>query len=440
MTTAYQSRLARWRIRQESSYGTDMTGSLGPWNDVPVVMDSIEIERNEEIVQPGHLIQRLDQRDLGVPMPRDAKVSFRTNLETVTTVGGSGTAPEQHWLGNMLECGLGGVHISTGTTISGTASTSTVLNVTDASTFRAGGALMMVNASGRIEMREIESIAANVITLKMALSFTPNVAGVVVFGVATYFLHNNPLGADPTYLQQAVEFYNPKDRWVFPGGAFASFGFQGLEPKAIPQIKWGWLHPTWLPADGVSTAADLRGSALGRSTYTHTNLSTIRAADYRLRALSSSSLPSFLNATKVEITPNIEYEALETPGGGSGLAANTNCFGYRRVEQYEKSAVDVNLDVHWENDTVLDDWHANATPLGLAVQIGTSATKGGVMISVPRLQISKPPKEIAIGGVRGKSVTLYALHDTEASSAGASTDDDALAQAAFRIHFTGPTA
>lgn len=438
MSTIYQGRLGRLRVRQESSYGTDMSGSLGSWDDVPANMDSIEVERLEEIVQPGHLIQRLDQRDLGVPMPREAKVGFSTNLETVTTVGGSGTAPAQHWLGVMLECGFGGKRISTGTTIA-TTSTSSSLNVTSASTYRAGGAVAMVNASGLLEIREIKSISSNNIVLKMAFSFTPANAA-VVYGVATYFLHNNPLGADPTYLQLALEGYNPKDRWIFPGGALSSFGFSGLEPKGIPRIKWGWQHPTWLPADGSSTAANLRSAALAQVAYTHTNLSTVRAADYRLRTLSGSTIPSFLNAPKVEITPNVEYEALETPGGGSGLAANTNCFGYRRVEQYEKSAVDVSLDVHWENDTTLDDYHANATPLGLLCQIGVSQSKGGCLISVPRLQISKPPGEILLGGVRGKSLTLYALHDTEATSAGASTDDDALAQAAFRMHFTGPTA
>lgn len=438
MSAIYQGDLGRLRFKQETAFGTDMTGSMGSWEDIPARHRSITPKRIATIVQPGHLRQRLDQRDAGVQMPREAQFPFMTNLETVTTVGGSGTAPAHGWFGGLLECGLGGKVITTGTTIAST-STSTSLNLTSASTHRPGAAIMMVNASGRIEMREIKSVASNNVVLKQALSFTPS-NGAVVFGCATYYLHNNPLGADPIYAQFAWEGYNPKDRWVFPGGAFKSFGLEGLEPKGIPQIKWDWQHPTWLPADGSSVTADLRSSALGRASYTHTGLSTVRGADYRLRVKGSSSLGSALNAPKVEVIPRIEYEPLETPGGGSGLCANTNCFGYRRIDG-DEAPVDVNLDVHWENDTTLDGYHEAATILAFTAQIGTSQSVGGSMISVPALQTKDAPEEIKIGGVRGKRLLLEALDDTEATAmTGETTDDEACRRAAFRIHLTGPTA
>lgn len=437
MSLIYQGDLGRLRVCQESSYGTDMTGSFGSWVDVPANHRTITAKRIETIVQPGHLRQRLDQRDVGVQMPREAQFPFTTNLETISTVGGDTVTPEEGWLGMMLECGLGGKVLTTGTTIAST-STTTSLNLTDASSHRPGAAVAVVNAAGRIEIREIKSVASNNVVLKMALSDAP-ANGAVVFGVATYYLHNNPLGADPTYAQFAWEGYNPKDRWVFPGGAFNSFGFEGLEPKGIPRIKWDWKHPTWLPADGVAVTADLRGSALGRASYDHIGLSTVRGADYRLRVKGSSTLPALLNAPKVEVIPRVEYEALETPGGGAGLCANTNCFGYRRVDG-DEAPVDVNLDVHWENDTTLDDYHEDRDILAFTAQIGTSPSVGGSMISVPALQTRDAPAEIKIGGVRGKSLMLEALDDTEATAmAGESTADEACRRAAIRIHLTGPT-
>jgi hypothetical protein len=434
----YQGDLGRLRVRQETSYGTDMTGSMGSWADVPAVRSTAVPKRSETIVQPGHLRQRLDQRDPGVQMPREARFPFSTNLETISTVGGDTIAPEEGWLGVMLECGLGGKVLTTGTTIAST-STTTSLNLTSAASHRPGAAVAIVNSAGRIEIREIKSVAANNVVLKHALSNAP-ANGTVVFGVATYYLHNNPAGADPIYAQFAWEGYNPKDRWVFPGGAFGSFGFEGLQPKGIPRIKWDWLHPTWLKADGVEVTADLRASALARASYSHIGLSTVRGAYYYLRAKDSSSLGTPLNAPGVEVAPRIEYEALETPGGGSGLCANTNCFGYRRIDQ-EEAPVDVNLDVHWENDTTLDGYHDNRTILAFTAQIGTSQSIGGSMISVPALQTKDAPEEIKIGGVRAKRLMLEALDDTEAEAmAGESADDEACRRAALRIHFTGPTA
>lgn len=441
MANIYQGRLARLRMIQEASFGTDGSGTLGNYTDIPAIMDSIKPVRDEKIVQPGHVIQRLDQRDLGIAMPRiDTKLPFTTNVETVDTKAGSGVTITQHGLGLLLECGLGGKFLGTGSTISGAASTTTVVNVTSAAGFRAGGALGIINTSvtpNKFEMREIKSITGNAITLKMALGMAPVTPGAVVYGCATYYLHNNPAGADPKYAQFLVEGYNPKDRWMFPGGALESFGISGFEPAGIPRFDWGFQHPTWLPADGVNTVANLRDSTLGLVAYTNVRLSTVRDADIRLRSLASSALPGFLNAPKINISPNVRYEALRTPGSG---LLNSTCFGYRRVEVYEEPAVKLDIEAHWENDTVLDDYHAAGTLLHFNEQIGNVVTGGvpigGVLLSIPRLQIMQAPQEIMIGGVRGKGLELYSLHDTDTTAAGGATaDDTALSQAAIRFHF-----
>jgi hypothetical protein len=431
----YQAELARLRFLQESAYGVDGSGTLVNYDDIPGIIRTIKPKRAETMVQPGHVIQRLDQRSIGVPMPRnETEFAFDTNLETFTTKAGSAVAATQHWLGKMLECGLGGKQLSTGTTISGTGSTTTVVNVTSAASFRAGGALAIVNAStGKLEIRVIKSIATNAITLKMALGAAPTTAGVTVYGAATYFLHNHPNGAEPIYGQFLYEGYNPYDRYMLPGGAFKSFGFSGLEPAGIPRINWVWQHPTWLPADGTNTVANLRAVDLGRATYTNINLSTVRDADCRLRPLSSSALPAFLHATKVDVAPNIVYDALRTPGGG--LLGST-VSGYRRKEVYEEPVVRVSLEVHQENNSTLDDYHANATELAFTEQIGSTAAKGGVLIEVGRMQIMEPPDWVDIGAVKGKSVVLQALDDTDATPAGGATAlETALTQASLRIIF-----
>lgn len=435
MSAIYQADLARLRFIQESGFGVDMSGTLASYKDIPARFGTLSAVRDESMVQPGHVIQRLDQRSPGVLMPRiDTKLGFQTNLETFGTKATSTVAATQHWLGLMLECGLGGKQLSTGTTISGTSSTTTVVNVTSAASFRPGGGLAIVNAAtGKLEIRVIKSITSNAITLKMALGAAPTTAGVTVYGAATYYLHNHPAGADPLYGQFLLEGYNPKNRWMFPGGAFKSFGFSGLEPAGIPMVNWDWQHPTWLPADGTNTVANLRSADLGQATYTDINLSTVRDAFAYLRPLSSSAIPGFLHAVKVEVQPAIEYEPLRTPGGG--LLGST-CFGYRRVEKMPEPPVKVMLDAHWENDTTVDDYHAAGTELAFTEQIGSTAAKGGVLIEVPRAQIGRPPGETKIGqGIGGKAIELHALGpDNDTTEPGSPTaNDSACAKAAFRI-------
>jgi hypothetical protein len=318
LASIYQGRLGRALVIHESSFGTDMSGTLGSYADVPIVIDTLKIVRDEKIVQPGHIIQRLDQRDLGIPMPRiDTKLGFSVNIETFDTKGTDGVTPAQHHLGVMLESCLGGKYISTGALVSGGASTTTKVDIIDASGLRPGGALAVVNPAGRLEVREIASIntgtAPDEVTLKMALSFAP-ANGATVYGVATYFLHNNPLGADPKYAQFLIEGYHPKDRWMFPACALESLGFSGLEPSGLPRMEFNWQSPTWLPADGTNTVANLRASDLAQVAYTNVKLSTIRDADVRLRSIASSALPSFLQAPKITMTPAVRYEALRTPG------------------------------------------------------------------------------------------------------------------------------
>lgn len=432
--TIHQSRVARLRGVQETTYNTEV--AIGSFLEIPANIDSIAMELMEPMEQPGHVIQRLDQRSLPVLMPRvGSHLKFGSNLETFTTKATSTVAATKHWLGTMLEAAFGdsSVRLTTGTLISGSGSSTTVLNVVSATTHRAGACVGLTDpTTGLLHMREIASVdtgaAPDTITLKMALPFTP-ADGATVLGCATYFLHNNPNGVDPEYMQFAAEGYDPSDRWLLTGCALASLGFGDLSPGAIPRINWDWEATTWASADGASTTMNLVGATLGRGTYINTILNTIRSADLRLRAYGSSALPSFLHATKVTLEPKIEYELLRSPDGTGTVR------GFRRREVYPEPALKTMIEVPMEGNLTYDTYASSQTELAFTYQIGSSPSRGGVLLAAPRCFISKKPTLIDIGAVRGRGIELFSMQDTEATSAGASEADDALAQAAFRIHF-----
>jgi len=431
VATIHQARLGVVYARQETTFGT-LDNTLGNFFAVPAIIDTPKPVRSQPVEQPGRIIQRLDQREVGVLMPRiETKYPFQTNIETFTTKAASGVAAPKHWFGKMLECGFGAgsVQLSTGTTISGAGATTTVLPLTDASTFRAGGVLGVVNSSGLLEMRKIKSISGNNVTLKMALSGAP-ADTTVVYGAATYCLHNNPNGAEPVYLESIYAGYDKKDRWQFPTGALESLGFEGLSPGEIPRANWGWQHPSFYRADGTNGTVSLVDTTLAKQTYSDIVLNAIRDADCRLRDVSSSALPSFLHCTKLSAQLNIKWEALRTPGG----VLSSTCRGYRRVEVMTDPAVAFTFEVPQENVTTYDDYREAQTQLDFEYQIGTTPSRGGVLLSLPRAYVSEatdPP----IGAVSGQSITLYGMDDRESVSAGATADDDALAEAAFTIAF-----
>jgi hypothetical protein len=440
---AHQFRLARLRGFQNATFGSE--GSIGSFFEIPARIDTLAPELIERMEQPGHVIQRLDQRSPGVLMPRnETRFEFKTNLETFTTKAGSGVAATKHWLGYMLEAAFGtsSSRLSTGTTISGTASTTTAINVTDASTHRAGGAIGIVNAStGLLEIREIESVDTGAtpdqIVVKMAFGAAPTTAGVTVYGAATYFLHNHPNGVASPYMQFALEGYALAHRWFLPTGALESFTIDEFVAPTIPQLGFKWMHPSWFSANGTDTTMNLLGTLptgipLARSTYINTVLNTSRAMDLRLRDVTSSALPTQLAASKVAFKPNIKYE--EIPSLASTVFSSS-VSDYIRVETYPEYAVDVNYEVPMGPDLTIDAAQAAGTLFQFTAQFGSSATYGGVLLSVPRAQIKEKPAIIGIGGTTGRAVSLGAMQDTEAVSAGATVHDDALAEAAFRIHF-----
>ena len=94
-----------------------------------------------------------------------------------------------------------------------TGGTATVPTVTSAAGFLAGGAIAWVNGSGVLEVREIESIAANSITLKHAFSAGPTNAQ-VAYAAATYSFTEDPQES----LQFIVEGVENEDRWLLLGG------------------------------------------------------------------------------------------------------------------------------------------------------------------------------------------------------------------------------
>lgn len=438
MAVIHQAGLGAVYGFQEASYCT-IEGTLGNFFPIPAIWENaLNAELEEPVEDPGHIGQRLDQSALGVLMPKRARYPLIVPMETFATKATNGVQAPLHWAGRMFHSALGGIYRSTGTTISGSGSTTTVLNVNDASTHRAGGAIGILNpTSGLLEMREIASVnvaaTPDTITLKMALSFTPANAAVVL-GASTCFLHNNPDGADPSFLQVLMFGYNQYDRWQLPGGTLQSLRLLNMQPGGFPRAEFGLQFPSWLVADGTNGTVNSIGTTLGLVTYADVVANTIRDSDARLRAYGSSALAAstLVQATELSIDPSIEYEMLPSPNG----PFSSNVRSARRRDTRPTSACRVTFTEPAEDNQKYDAYHSARTQLAFTQQVGMSATRGGFLVSVPCMQTAAPPRRRDLGAVRGINVQLSSMLDAETTAAaGASAADVALATAAFRTHW-----
>lgn len=428
----HQAKLGRVRGFQGGSFGAE--ASLGSFFDIPAIVDSIKPAPDEVMEQPGHVFQRLDHRAKGVPKPRlDTRFGFATNLETFTTKATDGVAATKHWKGKLLESafGTGSSRLTTGTTIA-SASTATVLNVTSATTHRAGCWVALVNAAGLLECRRIKSISGSALTLAMALSFTPS-NGATVYGGATYFLHNHPNGVAPPYMQYIYEGYSPYDKVFFPTGVVESMSFDDMSPGALPRLQWNWQHPSWMDPDGTQTTMNLLGTDLDTATYVDTVLNTIRNADMRVRKIADgSALADFVDAAKVQITPNVKYEAYRSPGGPFASTVRD----YRRVEVFPDYAFTAQFEIPQEDSRIWDEYQADGEALNWTYQIGNDPTRGCVCFDFPNVQILRKPAILRDKLLEERQIMIGARQDEETVAAGgATTDDKSLATCAARIIF-----
>lgn len=424
---ATPARIGRIRAVHEVTLGTEV--AIGSFFDFPWIAGSAKLTIETPIQTPGHGQQRLDGAAVGVLMPKKATLEFDTNLQSFDTKGLSGVTPASFWLTKFLENAFGGTQrIGTGSTISGTSSTTTLVNAASASSYRAGGAYAVKNlaSTGLYQAREIASISSNAISPKVAHASAPVTAGADIMAAISCYLC--PRGTAGPTLQFAVEGFNTYNRWLLKGACLESLTISGLNPGELPVLKWKWQCATYLSADGSSTTMNLVGAVLARATYVGVQTNPIKDSDYRFGVVGTTTLPSHLHAAKMEIALNLHYEPLRTPAGTETI------FGYQRTMEDKGYSITGSFSAPMDDLAV---WSARDLRAScyLALQIGTSATVGGWLISVPTLQVMDvQPDQESVPGVQYAMVKWSARLDEGSTSAAATQADTDLAESALKLH------
>lgn len=420
--THYVSKIERLRVLDgESSFGTDGSGSMGSFLEVPFIEGTCNPVFEQPQETPGHAQQFLDGYPTRVHLPRRCTLPFSVNMEVPTTKATNAVAATKGWLGALLHTALGGYHQMTGTTVNGSGATTTVIPATVATTLRPGAAVgLNTGTSSALEIREIESKSGSDITLKLAASNAPSAAAAII-GSSTYYTDPYSTGANFRSLQFAFEGQGIEDRHLMRGSRLNSLGIE-LTPGGIPRFNFEWRLADWDQADGAATSGDLTGSVLGAATYINTNTLVLADSEFRVAVVASSSLGgTLIHASSFTYNPNIQYADVMTVAGVNNVLQG--------VRTHNGSVITGDFTVPYEDQTWFADRHLK-TARALWLQIGSSTSIGGVLISIPNAQITDVQR-VDVGGVSGQRVSWMARHDTDTT---AESGEEEIAKSAFRIH------
>lgn len=419
----------RVRVWSESSFGFDGTGNLGNYIDVPLREGSATIAVETESYDPQQIVQHIDEYRKEVLGKRKATLNFTMNIAP-GIAGTTSVAANAGALGLILKEVMGGELAKSGSTAA-VGSTAGVINVQTGHGPRfagttptdGGGAIGWVNTSGSLELREIEAIVGDALTLKHNFSGAPSSTN-PIYNCATYFMTANPTGS----LQFIVEGLETDDRWLLLGGQCVG-GFQtafDVTGQSLPSITFNFSFASYkLPTETVGA---ISGSALGTATYSNYTPIVGHAGEMRVFDVGSAALTdaSLVHCSAVSFAPTISFVPYTSP---SGLNTIKQWVKARNVPAISGDWTNIFEDINWFTARDFRTDKAVFYQFGNSPSTTAGASAGAGLIAVPTVQIINPQRAADAGNLAAQKVQFKGRRDTDVGSA---TSD--LAKSPFRIH------
>lgn len=402
----------RIRMWSESSFAFDGTGTLANYTDLPIREGSAQMTLTQDSLDPMQMVQsRVEYRE-EVLGKRSATLTFQMNLSPTGTAATNAVAAITSPLGRLLKAVMGAETLGTGTTFTG--GTAVVPTVVSATGFSAGGAIGWVNSSGLLEVREIESISGNAITVKHAFSASPTSGNAIA--CATYSLSEDPQES----LQFIVDGVESDDRWLLLGGQ-AVGGMQiAVDPTgaALPSVTFNFTFANWRTS--AETTASLTG-AIGTATYSAYEPIVGHAGEFRVFTVGASTLTtsSRVHVSALAFTPSIAYAPVTSPNGTNTVL---RWRASRASPPCEGTFTTFYEDLTWFTG------RANRTDYNVVYQMGIAAGQT-VVLTAPTVQAINPQRAADASQLAAQTLQWKARRDTDVGSS-----TTALSRSPWRVH------
>jgi hypothetical protein len=414
MTTEVQL-LQRIAVTEESAanFASDLTGSA-TYLDVPFQEGTATLTLTKAILEPLTVQQYIDGLPKTVIGPQEAQLDFTMVLASLGTAFPASTVSlgtADSALLTVLKAVFGGIRSGNDGSTVDTASSASQLNVQagDGANWTHGAALARARDSdGFVELREIQTVATDAITLKHDLSDTPS-ASDVIYNATTIYPTENPT----TTLQFIVEGAEQDDRWLVYGAQLAGPPSLTMTIGELPTITFSFNCRAW---------KSLSGQAITAATYD--NFAPVYSHGEFLAQVAGTATRQILAVSEVSFTlRSPTYQPIMSPSGKNDAPTSV---GFRRMRQVQGFG-DCMFSLAYEATTWFterddrDDYH-------LMWQVGTAA--GGIVAIVfPTAQIIDVQRTDA-DGLAYQQVTARARLDTDTPS-----QLTQILRAPMRIHF-----
>lgn len=408
----------RLRVFGEATFGADSSASAGSFTDVPMIEGTGQLTLMRDELDPGFVVQHIDEGRERVLGKRKASLAFSVNVSPTGTVASDGVTSITSALGGLLRAVMGGEQLGQGS-VAAAGSTSSVINVSagDGTHWASPGQIMgWTNLAGQVEWREVESRTVDAITLKRAFSAVPSVSN-PLYNAATYFFKTD----ENISLAFLVEGLESDDRWLLTGsqaegGMTLAIDVTGAQ---LPRITFNFTSARWFSSS--ETASAITGT-LGTSTFTAYNPIVGEAGAFEVWTVGTSTYAAtqLLPVSAVAFEPHISYVPVTSPSG-----VNTISRWVR--SRNPDSPVQGQFTLPYEDLTWFN--HRNSrTDLGLQYVAGVAAGSA-VIFSAPTVQILNPQRAADAGGLAAQIVQWKGRRDTDVAAATAD-----ISKSPFRIH------
>jgi len=423
MTSIHVQNVQRMRayLEPNGSLGTDHTGTLADFWDVPFIEGSCEVTLEQPTKDPMYARQNRDDHNEEILGIKRGKVKFQINLSVPTARAGDGVAmATTSPIGRLLGLVLGGSNYGTGDTVNTATATSSSITVANGARWTEGGCLGWADTSGVLHLREIEEVSGNVVTLKLALPSAPPNSD-PLYNCASFYPNNHDSDSVKT-LQLIIDGLGNSgdgyhDCWVLLGGQIEEPFTLELTNGEIPKATFSFTFANWNHGD----EAALTPTAIGNATYANTNERLIADSEFRVVTVGTATLSGTdYDVSDYTIEPQFKYVESTSPGGVNNIAAFVMDGTHPKVTGTFKLPYQ---DQTWFNA------RNGRTDHGIYLQIGSSETYGAILISAPTVQITDFQREDQ-NGLMGQTVSWKGRLDEDTTE----STSTALGIAPFRIH------
>jgi hypothetical protein len=395
------------------SFAVDHSGTAGDFLAVPAATEGLAFTTPTDMLDPGTLQQYKHGRALQVVGPRQgATLTMKVPLFLTGTIANATTTSLTHTDSGallLLEMFFGGARDNVRGSVASSVSSSSVFTVAAGvgSRFAAGGCVGWVNAAGTMELREIEGVSTDTVTLKHAFSASPSVGNAIYSGITLY----PATKASPTTLQFLVEGEEADDYWCLLG-CMPQSATLDLTWGQIPSVTYEFYVTDW----------DYLGSgSLAGQTYSNYNPLAYNSGELLVQTVATATR-NIVSHRSFAFTTTLTYTPIPSPEGVQGR------IGF--VQAHTPPVATCVIGTYYEDQT----WHTDRTSRNkkhVALQMGESAS-GGVLLTMPTAQVVEIGAPTDGDGLTGSDVTLAAMLDEDT---GAQTS--ALLRAPMRLHIVG---